>query len=893
MGAAASRRRALRSEAMSSVAAKVRAARAFGEYLSQSHPENRNGADHLLADAYSGHDGSPEMQPAPQNKRRLSLVSNGRYEGSLSEEAVSRKPAGEGPQPRVYTISGEPALLPSPDAEAIELAVVKGQRQQEGHPHHHSQSLRASPGSSREDVSTPCQSWAGSRQGSKECPGCAQLAPGPSPSLRTFGLDQPPLPEATSRRKKLERMYSVDRVSDDVPIRTWFPKETLFSFHTATTTMQAISVFRGYAERKRRKRENDSASVIQRNFRKHLRMVGSRRVKAQSSDLQSSHCTLGEAFEDLDWETEKGLEAVACDTEGFLPPKVMLISSKVPKAEYIPTIIRRDDPSIIPILYAGGCMQAAGGSTHTSPSPEEIEKKLNIYHKGAKIWKMLIFCQGGPGHLYLLKNKVATFAKVEKEEDMIHFWKRLSRLMSKVNPEPNVIHIMGCYILGNPNGEKLFQNLRTLMTPYRVTFESPLELSAQGPGISSYTSDPAQAGESLKGCLEEALALIPKAQHQETPMFLGATAGMRLLSQKNSSQARDIFAAVTQFLSQSPVDFRGAELLAGQDEGALGWITINYVLGMLVQYSFSGEWIRPPEGMLVGALDMGGASTQITFVPGGPILDGNTQTTLRLYGLDHSVYTHSYLCFGRDQMLNRLLAGLVQSSPAPLVRHPCYHSGYQGTLSLASLYASPCVHTTAPLNLTRNLTVEGTGNPRACISAIRDLFDFLSCEGRADCAFNGVYQPPVRGQFYAFSNFYYTLHFLNLTSRQPLATVNTSVWEFCQRPWKLVEASSTGQDRWLRDYCASGLYILTLLLEGYGFSEDTWPNIEFRKQAGGTDIGWTLGYMLNLTNMILAEAPAQWRAESYSIWVAGVVFMVLTLVAILGAAAVQLFWPQD
>nr|XP_008523325.1 PREDICTED: ectonucleoside triphosphate diphosphohydrolase 8 isoform X2 [Equus przewalskii] len=412
-----------------------------------------------------------------------------------------------------------------------------------------------------------------------------------------------------------------------------------------------------------------------------------------------------------------------------------------------------------------------------------------------------------------------------------------------------------------------------------------------GPGISSYTSDPAQAGESLKGCLEEALALIPKAQHQETPMFLGATAGMRLLSQKNSSQARDIFAAVTQFLSQSPVDFRGAELLTGQDEGALGWITINYVLGML--YSFSGEWIRPPEGMLVGALDMGGASTQITFVPGGPILDGNTQTTLRLYGLDHSVYTHSYLCFGRDQMLNRLLAGLVQSSPAPLVRHPCYHSGYQGTLSLASLYASPCVHTTAPLNLTRNLTVEGTGNPRACVSAIRDLFDFLSCEGRADCAFNGVYQPPVRGQFYAFSNFYYTLHFLNLTSRQPLATVNTSVWEFCQRPWKLVEASSPGQDRWLRDYCASGLYILTLLLEGYRFSEDTWPNIEFRKQAGGTDIGWTLGYMLNLTNMIPAEAPAQWRAESYSIWVAGVVFTVLTLVAILGAAAVQLFWPQD
>lgn len=222
---------------MSSVAAKVRAARAFGEYLSQSHPENRNGSDHLLADAYSGHDGSPEMQPAPQNKRRLSLVSNGRYESSVSEEGVSGKQAGEGPQPRVYTISGEPALLPSPEAEAIELSVVKGHRQRERHSHHHSQPLRASPGSSHEDVSRPCQSWAGSRQGSKECPGCSQLAPSPSP--QAFGLDQPPVPEASGHHKKLERMYSVDGASDDGPIRTWFPKENLFSFQTATTTMQA------------------------------------------------------------------------------------------------------------------------------------------------------------------------------------------------------------------------------------------------------------------------------------------------------------------------------------------------------------------------------------------------------------------------------------------------------------------------------------------------------------------------------------------------------------------------------------------------------------------------------------------------------------------------------
>ncbi|EMP28359.1 Nasal embryonic luteinizing hormone-releasing hormone factor [Chelonia mydas] len=472
------------------------------------------------------------MQQAAQNKRRLSVISDGKFERSFSEEQAEKIPS-EGPKARVYTISGERPMLSDPENESMELMVMKGTGREDCH---HGQPLQ-SAGSSH-NISRHCKGWAGSRQGSKDCPACARLA---AHSQHSFDLEQHQPSETGWRRKKLERMYSIDRVSAsahravstvarhfcwavrvvwlrapaalssmqaasvqlsccDVPIRTWFPKENLFSFQTATTTVQAA--FRGYAERKRRKRENDSAAVIQRNFRKHLRMVGSRRVKAQtfgerrersfsrswsdptpikadsfhdsreSHDLQDYCCALDDDF-DLNWETEKELEAMACDGDDFIPPKIMLISSKVPKAEYIPTIIRRDDPSIIPILY---------DHEHATFEDilEEIEKKLNIYRKGCKIWKMLIFCQGGPGHLYLLKNKVATFAKVEKEEDMILFWKRLSRLMSKINPEPNVIHIMGCYVLGNPNGEKLFQNLKNLMTPYRVVFESPLELSAQG-----------------------------------------------------------------------------------------------------------------------------------------------------------------------------------------------------------------------------------------------------------------------------------------------------------------------------------------------------------------------------------------------------------------------------
>uniref|UniRef100_A0A3B4TQX6 NMDA receptor synaptonuclear signaling and neuronal migration factor b n=1 Tax=Seriola dumerili TaxID=41447 RepID=A0A3B4TQX6_SERDU len=523
MGTAVSKRKNLRSDAISSVAAKVRAARAFGEYLSNTNPENRNGADHLLSDSFPGHDcDSPDVSrlhnnnlpprscclpsqplvntlqaPAPlgPSKRRLSV------ERSLSAEDP---PGARGPEggvavkpARVYTITREGGMTLGGRGteESLELEVLKGSREQplshhrsSSSSHHNAQQHHGGLPSSSQPLQSSgnannIRDWGMRRGGSRDdyTPDCVACIRAPCQSQRSLDLDTSPR-DGGKHRKKLERVYSEERPSnddrEDTP-NSWFPKENMFSFQTATTTMQA-------------------------NFRKHLRMVGSRRMKAQtfaerraksfsrswsdptpvkpdslhdsrdSGELQTSSGTLDEGLdEDAEWEEERELERAACEGEDFIPPKVMLISSKVPKAEYVPNIIRRDDPSIIPILY-----------DHERATfddiLDEIEKKLTAYRKGCKIWNMLIFCQGGPGHLYLLKNKVATFAKVEKEEDMIQFWRRLSRLMSKLNPEPNLIHIMGCYVLGSANGEKLIQTLKRLMRPSSVEFKSPLELSAQG-----------------------------------------------------------------------------------------------------------------------------------------------------------------------------------------------------------------------------------------------------------------------------------------------------------------------------------------------------------------------------------------------------------------------------
>lgn len=64
----------------------------------------------------------------------------------------------------------------------------------------------------------------------------------------------------------------------------------------------------------------------------------------------------------------------------------------------------------------------------------------------------------------------------------------------------------------------------------------------------------------------------------------------------------------------------------------------------------------------IGALDLGGASTQISFVSDN--YDGSespsNSVTFRLYGNDYNLYTHSFLCYGKDQVLRLALAHQTQ-----------------------------------------------------------------------------------------------------------------------------------------------------------------------------------------------------------------------------------------
>ncbi|XP_064892301.1 ectonucleoside triphosphate diphosphohydrolase 2 isoform X1 [Columba livia] len=402
----------------------------------------------------------------------------------------------------------------------------------------------------------------------------------------------------------------------------------------------------------------------------------------------------------------------------------------------------------------------------------------------------------------------------------------------------------------------------------------------EGPGISSYSSSPPTAGTSLVHCLNQALRDVPKEKHAGTPLYLGATAGMRLLNIADPQASDAVLRAVAATLRSYPFDFRGAKILSGEEEGVFGWVTANYLLENFIKRGWLGEWIQPQKKTL-GAMDFGGASTQITFETRDTIEDPRNEVMLKLYGQAYKVYTHSFLCYGRDQVLKRLLSKLLQQAQSyqATVPHPCWPTGYQKSLSLSSVYDSPCTEKERPgLALDTTVTVTGTGNGSLCALLVSKLFDFTTCSF-SQCSFDGIFQPEVSGNFIAFSAFFYTVDFIQTVMGKAVhlpSDLKDAAETICATSWSELLQKAPKLEKRLPDYCPISMFVYLLTTKGYNFNNHSFPNIAFQKKAGETSIGWALGYMLNLTNMIPAEKPSSHKSMLYNYWVILILLFVVT-----------------
>lgn len=404
-----------------------------------------------------------------------------------------------------------------------------------------------------------------------------------------------------------------------------------------------------------------------------------------------------------------------------------------------------------------------------------------------------------------------------------------------------------------------------------------------GVPISEMKVDPEQDAKAWKGfkeCMDNITKVIPVEKHKATPLFLGATAGMRLLHERDAQKSNEVLESIREYLQSFPFNFQNASIISGQEEGLYGWITVNYLNGNFLEKNLWNTYIHPEGEKTVGSMDLGGASTQIAFAVQDD-LRGLDYLQVKMYGYPYNVYTHSFLCYGKNEAGKRVLDKVVKDSSDPTyILNPCYPEGYNTTMNASYIYDSECTKKPNGYNPDQELFLVGTADSDKCNSIVKSLFDFKTCPS-PQCSFNGVEQPAVTGDYMGYAGFFYSARAFGMEGTTDFDQFKASVQKFCNTHWTVLRKEKTWiSDRYLRTYCFAGHYIITLLADGYKFDKETWKDINFQKEIKKTSIGWSLGYMLSMSNMIPSEVKE--IAPMTNPVFAGLIFLFSALTIITG-----------
>ncbi|KAI9226181.1 MAG: nucleoside phosphatase GDA1/CD39 [Piptocephalis tieghemiana] len=359
------------------------------------------------------------------------------------------------------------------------------------------------------------------------------------------------------------------------------------------------------------------------------------------------------------------------------------------------------------------------------------------------------------------------------------------------------------------------------------------------PGISSLR--PEQVPTYMEHLIGNATQVIPKEVLSTTPIYWKATAGMRLLPQ---DQSLALTSAVKQSLARSPFQLDpkfGVQIISGEQEGVYGWLTLNYLRRQL-----------SPDSSSFAALDLGGASTQITFDPVSTPYAA--AYPLHANGTRYLLYTHSYLRYGADQIRMRYQQSLVSSGN--------YATQAPGDDQEVVAIEDPC-NWKDSVELVKGSQGEdvrliGTGEPLACQKRVHALLQQDTFCTQKPCAVAGAYQPdiPEDMRIHAVSNYAHVASFFGCDQKEGSTPkcIQDAVQSRCSTlSWKQAYSiwGPGGTDpksggpvaEHLHEMCLGGTYITSLLTQGYHLSLD--KPIVFRDDIDGVDAGWTLGAMIS------------------------------------------------
>ncbi|XP_071828433.1 ectonucleoside triphosphate diphosphohydrolase 4-like isoform X1 [Apostichopus japonicus] len=400
------------------------------------------------------------------------------------------------------------------------------------------------------------------------------------------------------------------------------------------------------------------------------------------------------------------------------------------------------------------------------------------------------------------------------------------------------------------------------------------------PGISSLADFPEKVDGYVKNLLDYAAKHIPASKHHETPLYILATAGMRMLPQSKQdnllSRLREGVPQHYNFLfSDSSV-----EIISGKQEGVYAWIGINYVLGRFNHDESDPYKVAidiPGDGRLVrkrtvGVLDMGGGSAQIAFEVPQKIEFTNKELLAKghiaefnlgchQHESDHvyRVYVTTFLGYGGNAARHRyeklLFNGTrgTEDSDSPLDR--------RGTSS-ANPLLDPCLPKSLEDTISfdkKDIFLKGSGDYDKCQDRLKPLLNLtVPCE-KEPCSFNGIFQPSVRfnnSEFYGFSEYWYCMEdVLRIGGVYEYDQFRKAAKNYCATRWSLLKEHyekglySKADEFRIKFQCFKSAWITTVLHEGFKFPRG-YKYLRTASLIHDKEVQWTLGAILHRTRFL-------------------------------------------
>ncbi|XP_043929563.1 ectonucleoside triphosphate diphosphohydrolase 5-like [Protopterus annectens] len=328
-----------------------------------------------------------------------------------------------------------------------------------------------------------------------------------------------------------------------------------------------------------------------------------------------------------------------------------------------------------------------------------------------------------------------------------------------------------------------------------------------------------EGAETVRELLKVAKESIPPTHWEKTPVVLKATAGLRLLPEEKSQA---LLSEVKEIFEESPflVPDESVSIMNGTYEGILAWITINFLTARLHNTN------RGP----VGTLDLGGASTQITFLPQSQntVLEApeNYLSSFEMFNRTYRLYTHSYLGFGLKVARLAVLGALDRHEKGHIYSSSCLPKGTRATWMFGGS------------------TYRYGGDEKG-------VTGFQTCYSEVAKVVRGnLHQPEeiASSTFYAFSYYYDRAVDTGLIDNERGGVIEVKDFE---RKAKEVCNNLTNYKRASPFLCMDLSYITALLKEGFGFHEDS--IIRLSKKVNNVEASWALGATFHLLQSLKSQ----------------------------------------